>query len=66
MIPLIVCYALFICGGFVLHRRKWQNTKEKVIFVATTSLGLVMWICIFVRYPLDLNKAIAVILDGLR
>ncbi|WP_372660348.1 hypothetical protein [Cohnella sp.] len=63
MIGLVILYILFLSGGLIVLKDKKFSRKETAFFIGVTTLGAILWGSIIVRHPLDLNKAIALIIN---
>ncbi|XEC93029.1 hypothetical protein AB6A23_16785 [Paenibacillus tarimensis] len=65
MIGLLGIFTIFLAAGLVIMRRQRSQSKEIWAFVTITCIGLVLWGSIVLHKPLDLNKAIAWIIDSM-
>ncbi|MCA0753759.1 hypothetical protein KP806_01765 [Paenibacillus sp. N4] len=65
MIGLLGIFTLFLAMGLVIMRRQRLLSKEIWAFVTITCIGLVLWGSIILQKPLDLNKAIAGIIESM-
>ncbi|MDQ0899273.1 MULTISPECIES: hypothetical protein [unclassified Paenibacillus] len=63
MTILVAVYALTIGVGYVMRKFGTYNGKETTVFLSIATIGAVLWLSIILRQPLDLNDAIAFIIE---
>ncbi|BFT72850.1 hypothetical protein [Paenibacillus sp. P36] len=66
MIGLLGTFIAFSVVGFVILRYLRLQAREVWAFVIITCIGFVLWVSIIMHHPLDLNKAIAWMIDSLQ
>jgi hypothetical protein len=62
---LLLLYSAFLVSGFAVMKAGKSGHKEKAFFAVITSIGCILWGSIVLRRPLDLNKAIGILIDFL-
>ncbi|MFC4807844.1 hypothetical protein [Paenibacillus sp. GCM10023250] len=65
MIWLVLLYAVFLAAGFFGMKAIRASRKEKALFVTITTIGGILWGSLVLRRPLDVNRAIAIVIDYL-
>ncbi|SFI40328.1 hypothetical protein SAMN02799624_00844 [Paenibacillus sp. UNC496MF] len=63
MIWLVLLYAAFLVAGFIAMKAMRATRKEKVLFVTITTIGGILWASLLLHRPLDVNRAIATVID---
>lgn len=65
MMGLIGAFALYMAAGIALMRKKRSTGKERGAFIIISVVGFLLWGSIVLQVPLDLNLAIARMLDSI-
>ncbi|MBO7742976.1 hypothetical protein I8J29_02125 [Paenibacillus sp. MWE-103] len=63
MIWLVLLYAAFLAAGFFAMKAMRATRKEKALFVTITTIGGILWGSLLLQRPLDVNRAIATVID---
>ncbi|MBD2870025.1 hypothetical protein [Paenibacillus arenilitoris] len=64
MIGLMTAYILFGAAGFIFLRNLRMQRREGWTFAIMTGVGFILWASIVIGRPLDLNRAIAWMIDN--